>query len=156
MGPPGFGFSIIWEWLRRALAGNRQEVQMSYNLMVKREIGYLHVQVQGIRTAEVLKTMTAEVLKLCLDGRYSRVLLDIRAMTGNLDPIDSYEFGSSYLPSLDAAGQIRAAVIDLAENRNRFEMVMHNARIKGFDIRIVSSADEAKRWLGVGKGLAGG
>ncbi|MCP4608990.1 MAG: hypothetical protein GY845_09800 [Planctomycetes bacterium] len=127
---------------------------MSYELSVKKENNYLYVQVTGVRILETLMDMAAEALSLCVGYRYSRALIDIRAMSGALDPLDSYDFGSDYLPNLVSTGQIKVAVIDLEENRNRFQLIRHNARIKGLDIHIVSDVNEAKRWLGVGKDTA--
>ena len=85
---------------------------MSYELSVKKETNYLYVQVTGVRTLETVMAMAAEVLSLCVEHRYSRVLLDIQEMIGALDAVDAYEFGGDYLPNLVPTGEIKVAVID--------------------------------------------
>ncbi len=127
---------------------------MSYELSVRKEATYLNVQVTGVRTQETVMTMAAEVLSLCAEYKCSRTLIDIQEMIGALEPLDSYEFGSDYLPKLVPTDEFKIAVIDLEENRHRFQLVRHNARIHGLDIHIVSDENVAKRWLGVDNGTA--
>ncbi|MCP4607521.1 MAG: hypothetical protein GY845_02230 [Planctomycetes bacterium] len=135
------------------LAGVMYYEHMTYDLSYKNELDYLHVRVTGVRTQETLMTMAAEVLSLCAEYKCSRTLIDIQEMIGALDPLDSYDYGSDYLPKLVPTDEFKIAVIDLEENRNRFQLVRHNARINGLDIHIVSDVNIAKRWLGVGKGI---
>ncbi len=124
---------------------------MSYELSIKKENGYLHVQVTGTRTMKTVMSMAAEVLSSCLEHKCRKALVDVQSMSGSLDPIDSYEFSSNYLPDLDPTGTIKVAVVDLGENQNCYELIAHNARKHGFDIHILSDVDKAIELLKEGK-----
>jgi len=94
--------------------------------------------------------MAAEVLSSCLEHKCRKALVDVQSMSGSLDPIDSYEFSSNYLPK-SATREIKVVVIDLEENQNRYELIAHNARKHGFDIHILSDVDKAIELLKEGK-----
>ena len=124
---------------------------MSYQLNIKKEADYLHVQVTGIRTMETVMSLTTDVLSSCFEHKCSKALIDIKAMSGNLDPLDSYGFSSDYLPGLESARNLKVAVVDLEKNRNFYDMVMYNARRRGLDIYILSDVDKAVELLKEGK-----
>ena len=123
---------------------------MSYDLNIKKETDYLYVQAKGTRTIEAVMSMANDVLSSCLEHKCRKALVDIQLMDGSLDPIDSYEFSIDYLPK-SATGNIKAVVVDREENRNRYELIAHNARKHGLDIHILSDVDKAIELLKKGK-----
>ncbi len=120
---------------------------MTYELEINRKGDHLYAKVTGNRTIETVMSMAMDILSSCIEHKCDRVLIDIQEMIGKLDPLDTYQYSNEYLPGLKFGGKIKVAVLDLEENRNRFELVMRNARIKGIDMRIVPELDEATRWL---------
>ena len=124
---------------------------MSYELNITKESDHLCVGAIGSLTLETLIALITNVHSLCIEHGYKRVLIDMGTMKGELDPLDSYMFSSEYLPSLGFDSQIKMAIIDLEENRNRLQLVMHNARLRGLNMLIFSSADGAMTWLDVQK-----
>jgi len=124
---------------------------MSYELNVTKESDHLYVGAIGNLTLEALIALMTNVHSLCIDYGYNRVLIDVSAIRGELDPLDLYMFSIEYLPSLGFDSQIKMAIIDLGENHNRLRLVMHNARLRGLDVLIFSSADVAMTWLCVQK-----
>ncbi|NQT73557.1 MAG: hypothetical protein HQ553_12445 [Chloroflexi bacterium] len=124
---------------------------MSYELNVTKESDHLYVGATGSLTIETLIALITNVDSLCIEHGYDRVLIDVSAIKGELDPLDSYMFSCEYLPGLGFDSQIKTAIIDLEQNRNRLQPVMHNARLRGLNMLIFSSAYEAMTWLDVQK-----
>ena len=121
---------------------------MSYELNVTRQSDHLYVSVTGNLTLEILIALITNVHSLCIEHKYERVLIDMSAIKGELDPLDSYMFSSEYLPSLGFDSQIKVAIVDLKEHRNRLQLMMHNARLSGLNVLVFYIDDEAMAWLG--------
>jgi len=120
---------------------------MQYQLNMKKEPGYLYVQVTGIRTPETVMAMGKEVIAECDARKYSRALVNVQGMKGGLKTFDAYKLGTEDLKQLRRPGRIKVSIVDLEENQNRFrflETVVHN---QGFNLSIFSNVDEAITWL---------
>ncbi len=121
---------------------------MSYKMSIKKESDFLHINVTGVQSRETVTAIAWDVLEACEENEVSKVLVDVREMTGRLVGLDAYEVSALEFPKLQEKGILkRAAVIDLEENSENsrfFETVAVN---RGINIRIFSSADEAVDWL---------
>jgi hypothetical protein len=58
------------------------------------------------------------------------------------------------LGKLRRAGQPKTAVVDLEENRDRFEFMNNVLSNRGFNVRVFSNAVDAERWLGESEGVS--
>ena len=124
---------------------------MSYELSFKKEPDYLYVQVTGIRTVENFIAMGMDFLTVADKHGYSKVLLDMREMTGELNTLDSYKLGTKDLSELwHTIGRPKVSVIDLEANRERFEFMENVAVNKGVNLSIFTDVDKAMEWLDVG------
>lgn len=121
---------------------------MSYELIIKKEPDYLHVQVIGIRTLATVIDMARDVVAACDEHGYRKALVDVREMIGRLEFHESYQIGTKDLQKLRRAGRkTQVSIIDREENRPRFEFLETVARNRLFNIRIFSNDDEAVNWL---------
>ena len=124
---------------------------MSYELSFKHQPDYLYVQVTGVRTIENIIAMAKDFLAVLDKNGYRKVLLDVRGMTGGLDPLNAYKLGKKDVQELKRPSQLKVSIFDLEENRERFEFMENVAVNAGLNLRIFSDVDKAMEWLDVGK-----
>jgi hypothetical protein len=120
---------------------------MSFELEIRCEPDYLHVQATGIRSMETVMAIAQDSIKACDKHGYKKMLIDAQRMTGNLSDLGIYEIGGKDWEKIRGDTRYKAAVVDLEENRDRFrfyETVLVN---RGFNIRFFSKAADAQRWL---------
>ena len=122
---------------------------MSYELSYKHEPNYLHVQVTGIRTIENIIAMLKDYHAVSDKHGYSKVVLDVRGMTGKLGVFNAYKLGKKNVQEFSQPGQLKVSIIDLEENRELSEFMENVVVNAGFNVRIFSDVDEAMEWLGV-------
>jgi hypothetical protein len=128
---------------------------MSYELDIRLEPDHLHVQATGIRSISNIVAMARDCLEACDKHGCKKLLIDVQRMTGALSAFDAFDLGTRDLGKLRRGRQLKAAVVDLEENRTRFaflETVLHN---RGMNVRFFSSAADAERWLGEVEGSPG-
>ena len=128
---------------------------MSYELDVRREPDYLHVRATGIRSISNIVGMAKDCLEAYDSHGCQKLLIDVQRMTGALSAFDAFDLGSKDLRKLRRGRQLKAAVVDLEENRDRFaflETVLHN---RGINVRFFSSTADAGRWLADIEGFSG-
>ncbi len=120
---------------------------MSYTLTLSKEPGYLQIEVAGSRTRETLLSVAMDCIAACKEHGYTRLLVDVRRMTGQLPTVDSYQLGNQDLPQLRQGLGLKGAIIDLHENRERFQFLENVAVNAGIDLRFFSAAALASKWL---------
>jgi hypothetical protein len=120
---------------------------MPYELNIKNESDYLYVEVTGNRTLDTIIDMAKDILQACDKQGYGKTLIDVRGMTGKLKTIDAYELGTKDLQKFRRTGQLKASIIDVDENRERFLFLESVCINVGYYLRIFSDTDEAIRWL---------
>ena len=121
---------------------------MSYELEIRCEPNWLHVQVTGIQSIPTLMAIGKDCLKACAKHDYKKLLVDVQRMTGKLGDFEAFDIGSKELGKVEGLRLVKTAVVELEENRDRFEFlntVLHN---RGFNIQTFSNAADAERWLG--------
>jgi len=99
--------------------------------------------------------MAKECLDACDAHGCKKLLIDVQRMTGALSAFDAFDLGTKDLGKLRRGRQLKAAIVDLEENRHRFtflETVLHN---RGMNVRFFSGTAEAERWLGDTEDLPG-
>ncbi len=122
---------------------------MSYELSYRHEPDYLHIQATGVRTIESIVSMAKDLLAVRDEHGYSKVLLDVRGMVGGLGTIAAYKLGSDDIQEFRRPGQLKLSIIDLKENRERFDFFENVAVNAGLNLRIFADVDKAMAWLGV-------
>ncbi len=129
---------------------------MSYELSYKHEPDYLYVQATGIYNVENQIAMARDCLAECDKHRYSKLLLDVRRMTGgsDIDVGSTYDLIIKDIRAIAIHSPLQVAAIDLEElgEGPRFvETLAYNA---GLNIHVFTDADEAMEWLGVSESFA--
>ena len=128
---------------------------MSYELSFKHESDYLYVQATGTRNLENIVAMVKDFFAERDRHGYSNVLLDVRGMVGGLNTIETFRLGKKNLQPVRPPGQAKISVLDLEENRERFQYMEGIAINIGLILRIFTDVDKAITWLRVSKNPAG-
>jgi hypothetical protein len=117
-----------------------------FSLIFEKEPDFLHVRVTGERIRKILFDIAVEIIETAVENQYTKVLVDISQLTGQLNTIDSYDLGTKDLPKLRQAIRMKIAIRDtrISENLQFFETVCRNI---GLNIRVFTDTDEAGRWL---------
>ena len=120
---------------------------MPYELNIRKKPDYLYVEVTGNRTLETIIAMAKDVLDACDEQGCSKTLIDVRRMTGKLKTINAYDLGTKDLQKFRRTGHMKASIIDVDENRERFFFLESVCVSVGYYLRIFSDVDEAIKWL---------
>jgi len=111
---------------------------------IERRNGYLYVEYTEEYKLEKFLSISREVLTICRNEQYSKVLVNILNMQGTLSPMQRFEAG---VQGARMFRQIKIAVVHRKEEITRFaEDVGVNRGLNG---RIFSQMDKALEWLEV-------
>lgn len=118
----------------------------TFSLKFEKESDFLHARVTGERIRKILFDIAVEIIETSIENQYTKILVDISQLTGQLNTIDSYDLGTKDLPKLRQAIRMKIAIQDrlISENLQFFETVCRNI---GLNIRVFTNTDEAVRWL---------
>ncbi len=117
---------------------------MAWRIETDPRVQYLAIRILGDAGARVAEEIAAAILREVAAHPCSRVLVDIREVEGRLRVLDTFDLVSSYHSS---AQGIRAAIVDLPENRSWFEFYETVSANRGYHHRIFTDLEEAIRWL---------
>ncbi|MCU0304229.1 MAG: hypothetical protein MUC56_09260 [Thermoanaerobaculales bacterium] len=110
--------------------------------------GYAVAVLGGTRSPETLLAAAAETVARCASSGRDRVLIDIRAMRGGLDTLETFDVAGRQIPAQAGVRSIvRAAVLDRPDNLARigfFETVAVN---RGLNLRVFANEARAIGWL---------
>ena len=121
---------------------------MSYQIDIRCQPGYLNVQAWGIRSGRNLTSIVKDYLKANEEHGYKKILVDVRSMTGKLTAFDASSFGNAALEGMgDIDSGMRTAIVDLEENRKRFSFLEDVDFNPGLNLRFFSKTADAQRWL---------
>jgi hypothetical protein len=121
---------------------------MTYQIDIRCEPGYLHVQAWGHRSSGNLVSIVKDYFKANEEHAYKKILVDMRSMTGKLSAFDAYRFGNTAAENAEEidAG-VKTAIVDLEENRKRFDFLEDASVNRGFNLRFFSKTTDAELWL---------
>ena len=121
---------------------------MTSDVVTEPRAGYLLAVVTGPRTRQSVVHAAERILEECARQGATRLMVNVRAMTGGLTPTDAFEVAAHQFPELlrNRAG-LRVAILDLAENRERFEFFDTVASNRGLNLRFFDEIEKAERWL---------
>jgi hypothetical protein len=121
---------------------------MSYQIETICRPGYLYVQAWGIRSSGNLVSIAKDYFKANEEHDCKKILVDMRSMTGKLSAFDAYRFGNTII---EKAGEVdsdmKTAIVDLEENRKRFDFLDDATVNEGFNLRFFSKNADAEQWL---------
>ena len=105
---------------------------------------YLLVEASGCRTPEAMEQAQRELGDYCKRNPHPSVLVDARALTGNLTTMEIFDMGAR-LESLGWLRSQRFAIVVSPEHADPFaETVAVN---RGFILRLFTDYQEAEAWL---------
>jgi uncharacterized protein (UPF0264 family) len=120
---------------------------MSYTLTMRTETDYLHVEATGIRTRDTVLGVATDCIAACKEHGYRRLLVDVQRMTGRLLTMEVYDLAKKDFPRIRQNLGVRVVIIDLDDNRDRFQFLEDVAVNEGIDLRVFSNAKQALEWL---------
>jgi hypothetical protein len=120
---------------------------MTYTLDLTEKEGVVHAVLVGVRTPEGLAEATEKATSFCLERSTFEVLVDVRAMTGRLDTLQTYDIAGQRLPYRNDVRLLRAAVLDHPENLDRVRFFETVATNRGVNVKIFDDKTRALAWL---------
>jgi hypothetical protein len=133
------------------LDGGRKPMdQQEFKLTVEEKAGYLHVHASGVRSQTTVKAMTGEVFNTALEKHLSKVLIDVRELTGTFGIKDIYFLVADVLKDLHGKGVDQVAVIDIRRSAREGWFLETVAQNRGFNFRVFAADEPALKWLGAG------
>ena len=125
-----------------------QEQHTQYRLIVEKDRDILHIRAMGTRTYDSLMAIVADVMASCREQDTHKVLVDVREMKGMLSTWQALKLVTTGFSTLrDVRILHKAAIVDLAENRERYRFLETVANNRGYNLRVFENTDEAIEWL---------
>ena len=119
-----------------------------YSLDITTDGDVLVAHVTGERTRDNVRSVSQDLVQACMKRGISKILVDVREMTGNLTLLEDYEVPARDFHALDHGGLLKAvALFDVPKNAERFEFLEHVARTEGFNFRTFTKKSAAMAWL---------
>lgn len=109
---------------------------------------FLVAALGGVRTPETLMAAAAQTTAHCREHGYSRVVIDLREMSGGLDTLETFEVAGHAIPTQTGARDlVRSAILDLTENIERIRFFETVAVNRGFNVKVFDDEEKAVEWL---------
>jgi len=109
---------------------------------------YLWISAQGTRSRDSILSLLRDILAACAKEMVKKALIDIRAMKGQLEILEAYNLASKELFAMrDRELLVRAAVVDLKENEQRYRFLETVAVNRGLIMRFFNDPREGIEWL---------
>jgi len=118
-----------------------------YTLVIEVQAGYLFARASGVRTRVGVAAMTLEVFEAARANRLSKVLVDVRELSGRLGTVDNVRLVTEVFEKLRGKGIRKAAIVDEQAPGVRGWFLETVARNRGFNFRIFADEQEAHAWL---------
>jgi hypothetical protein len=121
---------------------------MSYKIDIRCEPGYLYVQAWGTRSSGNLVSIVKDYFQANEEHGCKKILVDVRSMTGKLSAFDAYRFGNTAVEKAEEIdSDVKTAIVDLEENRKRFDFLEDASVNRGFNLKFFSKTADAELWL---------
>lgn len=121
---------------------------MAYELEITREEGHILAQVSGVRTRETVSSAAGGILESCRQHQVEKALIDVRRLNGRFSVFDSLMLIVEEFPKLKKEQVIKkAAIVDAKARWERLNFFEGIARRRGFNIRVFTNLDNARKWL---------
>jgi hypothetical protein len=121
---------------------------MNYELKIIEKVGFAAAILRGVRTPETLLAAAAQATAFCDERNISRILIDLRGMSGGLDTLETYDVAGRELPRQKAVRRVlRSAILDRPENIERIRFFETVAVNRGLNVRVFADEAPAIEWL---------
>ena len=121
---------------------------MNYELKMIEKVGFAAAVLGGVRTPDTLLAAAAQATAFCDERNISRVLIDLRSMSGGLDTLETYDVAGRELPRQEAVRRVlKSAILDRPENIERIRFFETVAVNRGLNVRVFADEETAVEWL---------
>jgi hypothetical protein len=118
-----------------------------YALTMQDKQNYLQVFAQGVRSRETVKAITLKVFHTACEKHLSKVLIDVRDLTGEFGFLDIYYLVTDVLNDLGGKGVNQVAVIDIRRSPRPGWFLETVAQHRGYNFRVFPEEESARKWL---------
>ncbi|MCP4899487.1 MAG: hypothetical protein GY906_21180 [bacterium] len=110
--------------------------------------GYMRICAQGIRDESTLLELARQTVQKCTQHGLTRAIADVRQLVGGVSTFESHSMASRSLLDLTSPETApKVAVLDLLENRIRFEFFEEVVTKRGLALRFFTEEASALAWL---------
>lgn len=121
---------------------------MTYELEIAEKDDFVVTVLSGVRTPETLIAAASKTTVFCKERGYSRLLIDLRKMSGGLDTLETFEVAGHGIPNQKhVRNLVRSAIVDHPENLDRIRFFETVAINRGFNVKVFSDEARAVAWL---------
>ena len=121
---------------------------MDYKLEIVEKTDFVVAVLGGVRSPETLLAAASKTTDFCREKGYSRLLIDLRNMSGGLDTLETFEVAGHAIPEqTNARDLVRSAILDLSENLDRIRFFETVAVNRGFNVKTFDDENQAIEWL---------
>ena len=118
-----------------------------YTLTVEEKTEYLRVTARGKRSRENIESLTWNVFHAALEKRLSKILIDIRELSGDFGFMDIFCLVKEVFHGLRGKGVDQIAVIDVHTTNRENWFLEPVAQSHGINIRVFPEEETARKWL---------
>jgi len=111
------------------------------------EAGYLRLQFSGEYESGDVSQFINDILSLCKEHHYKKVLCDNRKVVGNIPIADTYKFGQQLAAA--RVQPIRFAFLCSAEQMQPGRFFENVAVTRGVTAKVSTDSDELMDWLNI-------
>jgi hypothetical protein len=116
-------------------------------LQMEKTSGFLHARTAGIRSRESVKNISHEVFAAAREKDCSKVLIDVRELTGSFGFTDITYLVREVLQELNGKGIEQVAVIDIKRTVGLGWFLETVSQSSGLNIRVFDDEASAKKWF---------
>ena len=121
---------------------------MTYQLEIVEKNGYVIAVLAGVRTPETLVAAASETTTFCRDRGHTRLLINLRRMSGGLDTMQTFEVAGHGIPNQKHVRDlVRSAILDHTENIDRIRFFETVAINRGLNVKVFDDKERAIEWL---------
>jgi hypothetical protein len=121
---------------------------MSHQITASKHQDIVHIHATGIRNFQSVLEIATEVFSSCRELGVQKALVDIRALDGRLSVWDTIKLVETYFVKLRDRDVLKqAALVDLADNRERYQFFETVARNRGYNLLVFEDVEKAEEWL---------
>lgn len=118
-----------------------------YAITFEEIAGILVARVRGKRTRENVIHITREVFAQAVESRNTKVMTDVKELSGRLGVIDDYFIVTELFGELRGKGVAKAAIVDVEESPIHEWFIEVVARNRGYNFKVFSDETDAMDWL---------
>ena len=123
---------------------------MPYDIRIVPGREFIRLDAKGELDLRASREILSDIAAKCVNNRVDRVLLDLRNVLPDLQPIDVYELATSFQES-NIERQDRLAILHGPDALNRAATFASLATKRGWQVRDFDNFEHAFNWLNEGR-----